>query len=136
MGSRRGCGCADRASRAGRRIRAPSGQRDILPGVNAGASRTARWDICWSTIQPVLSGEPSRSRGRTDMSMAVPHSRYSYPHREDSELSSAAYSLCRTSYLIVVDYRGISGQSVIGGLVSKCRIHARRKQRDSLLVKR
>jgi len=70
------------------------------------------------------------------VSMAVPHSRYSYPHREDSELSSAAYNLCRTSYLIVVDYRGISGQSVIGGLVSKCRIHARRKRRDSLLVKR
>jgi len=68
--------------------------------------------------------------------MAVPHSRYSYPHHEDSELSSAAYNLCRTSYLIVVDYRGISGQSVIGGLVSKCRIHTRRKRRDSHLVKR
>jgi len=33
--------------------------------------------------------------------MAVPHSRYSYPLREDSELSFAAYSLCRTSYLMV-----------------------------------
>jgi len=31
---------------------------------------------------------------------------------------------------------GLSGQSVIGGLVSKCRIHARRKRRDSHLVKR
>ncbi|ERG98603.1 MAG: hypothetical protein J07HQX50_02645, partial [Haloquadratum sp. J07HQX50] len=27
--------------------------------------------------------------------MAVPHSRYSYPLREDSELSSGAYSLLR-----------------------------------------
>jgi len=51
-----------------------------------------RWDICWFTIQPVLSGEPSRSRGRTGVPMAVPHSRYSYPLREDSELSSGACS--------------------------------------------
>ena len=89
-----------------RHVRTAAG--DILLVVNDGASRTARWDICWFTIQPVLSSETSRFRGRTSVPMAVPHSRYSYPHREDSELSSVAYILCRTSYLIVVDYRGIS----------------------------
>jgi len=36
-----------------------------------------------------------RSRGRTSMSRAVPHSRYSYPRREDSAVSSVAYSLPR-----------------------------------------
>jgi len=87
---------------------------DILPGVNAGASRTAGGIFAGLRRDLFSRGEPSRSRGRTSMSMAVPHSRY----------------------LIVVDYRGISGQSVIGGLVSKCRIHARRLRRDSLLVKR
>jgi hypothetical protein len=69
------------------------GQRDILPGVNAEASCTARWDIYRSTTRLVLSCETSHSRGRTSMSMAVPHSRYSYPRREDSELSFASYAL-------------------------------------------
>jgi len=95
-----------------------------IPGVNAG--------LPVPQVGYLLVYDTTCSLGRTVpalaveqvVPMAVPHSRYSYPLREDSELSSAAYSLCRTSYLIVVDYRGISGQSVIGGLVSKCRIHA------------
>jgi len=48
---------------------------DILPGVNAGASYS-RWDICWFTIQPVLSGRTVRSRSNR-CGRWLPHGRYS-----------------------------------------------------------